>query len=173
MHRFLLMYTMGGGKFGRNGPKKGFSPQNCLKTAFLRDTNLDHLTLGCSTHNLKIKDFSHVFWKIWDISFQMSHRQTFLDQNCPIGGYLIILQRDTKKCKKIVCFLRLGNFLEFFIEQHLFYFCKKLHYSFWYWNPYPEYHHVKAHVLTIPEQCYFLGLGVFKVELLLRKVSKA
>jgi len=41
------------------GQKKDFLQKSAQKTAFLRDTNLDHLTLeGCSTHNFKDRDLS-------------------------------------------------------------------------------------------------------------------
>ena len=41
---------------GRSGSKREFSPKKCQKTAFLRDTNRDHMTL--EGHNsLNFKDF--------------------------------------------------------------------------------------------------------------------
>ena len=59
MHSFPLMYIMGGGILGWSGSKKDFLQKSSEKTAFLRDTNLDHLTLeGCSTHNFKDWDLS-------------------------------------------------------------------------------------------------------------------
>ena len=57
---------------GPRGPKKDFLQKSAEKTAFLRDTNQDHLTLE-GHDSLNFKDFftfSGVIWKIWDISFQ-------------------------------------------------------------------------------------------------------
>ena len=56
MNSFPNMPIMGGGCFGRSGSKKDFLQKSAEKTAFLRDTNRDHLTL--EGHNsLKFKDF--------------------------------------------------------------------------------------------------------------------
>ena len=104
------------------GQKKDFLQKSAEKTAFLRDTNLDHLTL--EGHNsLNFKDFftfSGVFLKIWDISFQMGHRHPFLDQNCPIGGHLNFLRSDTKNEKKRLFLFFFSNLVEFFgIYTHI------------------------------------------------------
>ena len=117
MHSFLIMPIMGG-CFGRSGPKKDFLQKSAEKTAFLRDTNRDHLTL--ERHNsLNFKDFrlSGVFWKIWDISFQISHRHLLSDQNCPIGSHLKFFYRGTQKNAKNCIFLRLANFIGFLVVE--------------------------------------------------------
>ena len=54
MHSFPLMYIMGGVYLAVVGQKKDFLQKSAEKTAFLRDTNVDHLTLkGCSTRYFK------------------------------------------------------------------------------------------------------------------------
>ena len=57
MHSFLNMPIMGGGvDLVEVGQKKDFLQKSAEKTAFLRDTNRDHLTL--EGHNsLNFKDF--------------------------------------------------------------------------------------------------------------------
>ena len=43
------------------------------KVLILADTILDHLTLERASTQ-RLRPIPHEFWKIWDISFQMSHR---------------------------------------------------------------------------------------------------
>ena len=45
----------------------------------------------------------------------MSHRQTFWDQNCPIGSHLKFFCRGTPKNAKKCFFLHSGNLLEFLV----------------------------------------------------------
>ena len=63
IHSFPTMYIIRECKWGRNGSKQRFSEKNGQKTAFLRDTNSDQLTLGGSgTHIFEgIANFSMCF----------------------------------------------------------------------------------------------------------------
>ena len=47
------------------------------------------------------------------------------------------------------------------MAKNAFFCVRPIYLSFWYWNPYPGYHHVKAHVLGIPKMWYFLGVRPF------------
>ena len=66
----------------------------------------------------------------------------------------IFCKETPKIAKKTPFILHLGNYL-----------------SLRYWYPYLGYHHVKAHVPRITKMWWFLGVGLFKGELLLLKVN--
>ena len=58
MHSFPNMPIMGGVALVEVGRKKDFLQKSAEKTAFLRDTNRDHVTLeGHNSLNFKIFDF--------------------------------------------------------------------------------------------------------------------
>ena len=104
---------------------------------------------------LRFWQLSQVFWKILDISFQMSHRQPHWRQYCPIGSHLNFFCRVTPK-----------------IAKKVFFYIRTIYSSFWYWYPNPGYHHEKAQVLSFPKMLYFLGVRRFKGELSAVKVNR-
>ena len=84
----------------------------------------------------------------------MSNRQPHWRQYCPIGNHMNFLQSHTKNCKK------------------RFFYIRAIYSSFWYLYPNPGYHQVNPHVLRIPKMSYFLGVRLFKGELLAVKVNR-
>ena len=124
------------------------------KTAFLSQTQLwiTWLWRGKAPTFLRFRQLSQVFWKILDISFQMSHRQPHWRQ---IGSHLNFFAESHQK-----------------LQKKVFFYIRAIYSSFWYWYPNPGYHHEKAQVLSFPKMSYFLGVGVSKGELLLLKVNR-
>ena len=75
----------------------------------------------------------------------MSHRQTFWDQNCPIGSHLNFFCRGTPKNAKNASF-----------------YIRAIYSSFWYWYPNPGYHHENPHVLRIPMVVPWIWYSIWK-----------
>ena len=92
-----------GGTYGRNGSNKWFRPNFIPK-----NTNFSgHFSWspdfggGWDPQFWKYRHFSHVPWKPWGISFQMSYWEGRWRQYCPIGGHLKIFSvRSCKNAKK-------------------------------------------------------------------------
>ena len=57
------------------------------------------------------------------------------------------------------------------MQKKVIFYIRAIYSSFWYWYPNPGYHHEKAQVLSFPKMLYFLGVRLFKGELLAVKVK--
>ena len=77
IHSFPTMYIMGGGKWCRNGSKLRFSQKKWPKNSFFEGHKSGSTDFGGVWHPYfwRYRYLPHVFWKNWNIIFEMSYVQ--------------------------------------------------------------------------------------------------
>ena len=134
-----------------------FVQKTASKTAFLGDTNLDQVTL--SSHNSCSKppnlENCYIFGKLSTSAFRWAIGKPAGVNIVRLAAAWKFLPEGHQKSPKTDIFCFSANYLRF-----------------WYWNKYPGYHYVKAHIQSFPKMWKFLGFWVFEQELLLLKVGR-
>ena len=133
-----------------------FLQKTAWKTAFLRDTKSDQLTL--SSHNScskppNLKNY-HIFGILRTSAFRWAIGKPAGVNIVRLAAAWNFLPEGHQKLTKTDIFCFSANYLRF-----------------WYWNTYPGYHHVKADVLRIPKMYKIRWFRGFEQELWLLKVT--